>query len=125
MIPGGEIWSNRNCSIFGEAGITMLQYTGLKGKNGVGIYEGDVVALGHEGTDIVKVTPAIGVVEWDDARFRIGRHTDGKFWYTFQKETRWMPIRFYMDYEDEYFPWDEMEVIGNIYENPELIDGQS
>ena len=62
----------------------LMQYTGLKDKNGKEIYEGDVV----------------------------------KFINTFQvEETR--AIEFPRDYG--FITCYEFEIIGNIYENPELI----
>ena len=67
------------------------QYTGLKDKNGVEIYEGD----------IVKRWGNIYIVIWDKIGFRM----------------KWTK-------EDSVnrFPDELCEVIGNIYENPELLN---
>lgn len=72
--------------------VIFMQYTGLKDKNGVEIYEGDL--LGHQSRNM-KVTGVKGVheVEWDGNTARFG-----------------LPQ-----------PLAEFEVIGNIYENPELL----
>ena len=70
----------------------LLQYTGLKDKNGVEIYEGDVVACGYWQDDYKKVEK--NVVVFEDGHFQNAN--------TFDALT-------------------EIEIIGNIYENKELI----
>lgn len=83
--------------------IHLLQYTGLKDKNGKDIYEGNVV---KRYCDIEKKTYR-GVVKYEDAGFII--ETIGKHEYAFY------------DYMGSKFSWDELEIIGNIYENHELL----
>lgn len=76
--------------------LTLMQYTGLKDKDGTDIYEGDVVR-----------TPAgVSEVFW---------FVDG--WAMKQVKTRegYMPLGWHGQFE--------REVIGNIYENPELLPG--
>lgn len=69
-----------------------LQYTGLKDKNGKKIFEGDIAIFGSD--------PAEQII-FKDGAFRWG----GDFDYILQ-------------ICEEY----NIEVIGNIYENPELLD---
>ena len=89
-----EDWAN-NC-ITGYEGI-LMQYTGLKDKNGKEIYEGDVVSDGK-----IK-----SKVFWGKYSLRLYHINTVK---TSHPGSEWMPFRFEGDYE----------VIGNIYENPEL-----
>jgi len=72
----------------------IMQYTGLKDKNNKEIYEGDIFHIGSK-----KI---LYVVEWIDCGLK-GRQIKNKSWIG-------------LDY------WkDDIEVIGNIYENPELL----
>ena len=77
--------------------IELMQYTGLKDKNNKEIYEGDIFHIGSK-----KI---LSVVEWIDCGLK-GRQIKNKSWIG-------------LDY------WkDDIEVIGNIYENPELMEDE-
>ena len=78
-----------------------MQYTGLKAKNGTEIYEGDVILAGHYKWKCKVV--------WDEkcARF-IGITND--------KDVKIV----YVDMVDKN-DISAVEVVGNIYENPELL----
>lgn len=82
----------------------LMQSTGLKDKNGVEIYEGDIVRFSDCDGD-VYVTPVV----WDKNYACFGVSFSGKY-----------PTSF--DYLEEFYtdPKD-IEVVGNIYENPELL----
>jgi uncharacterized phage protein (TIGR01671 family) len=83
---------------------TLMQFTGLLDKNGKEVYEGDVVnVFGKYSNDQTCV------VEYQECEMCFGFTTqDGS--YMIMDEI----------YNDERFG---IEVIGNIYENPELLKG--
>ena len=96
---------------------TVGQYTGLKDKYGVEIYEGDVLrteGLMHIGGRLVQSID-ISEVVWseDSCGFSIVEQKA----FIKGKEKQQMG-NFYMMPDSE-----ECEVIGNIYDNPELIGG--
>lgn len=75
--------------------LELMQYTGLKDKNGVEIFEGDIV--------ILCWSDEVGESHWGKVIIK------NPFEYTPE--------------EARYFIYsDEIEVIGNIYENPELLE---
>lgn len=79
---------------------TVGQYTGLTDKNGVMIFEGDILEHHVQGDILVNR----GVVEWDDC--------DGRW----AHQLNTMSPSFCMCNSSA------IEVIGNIYDNPELMD---
>lgn len=76
----------------------LMQYTGVKDKNGREIYEGDIVEYKNE----------YHVIEWDDCKFM------AKGFYCSSQDT---PDDFFSE-----FAYTNCKVIGNIYENSELLE---
>ena len=79
----------------------LMQYTGLKDKNGKEIYEGDIIKIYAEGLG----GEAIGKIVYDeyDLAFVLRNEVEELsecLWYAEQ----------------------QIEVIGNIYDNPELLE---
>lgn len=92
----GEKWDYR------KPNQDLMQFTGLKDKNGKEIYEGDIVKFidTEFGGEAFLATNAEGIVSYKDGCFGI----DIKDYHLL------LPLR-------------KIEVIGNIYENPELLKG--
>lgn len=80
--------------------IILMQYTGLKDKNGKEIYDGDIVKATSTGNQI-------GIIEMENGCWNANyeKGTGNIIWP--------LALRLHLD-----------EVIGNIYENPELLEAK-
>lgn len=78
--------------------ITLMQSTGLLDKNGVEIFDGDIV-------------------QWSDTIYTV-------FYDNTEAAYRLRPCdeRWSVDYISNYTNGNSLEVIGNIHENPELVN---
>lgn len=112
MIPSSALAFEEYGTIEDQLGsvVNLMQYTGLKDKNNVDIYEGDVLRTN------------------DTAAYDSMNKIFKVFWFeencSFYGQANWTPKneRDTRKYVIEMLPnLCEVEVIGNIYENPELI----
>ena len=84
---------------------TVGQYTGLHDKNGKEIYEGDIIKCKkYIGGNFVDYCIEKGFVEFKDGEFGLHR-----------KQGYYQSLRKFIEYDYE------LEVISNIYDNPELL----
>ena len=106
----GDIWINENKQMplnvfsgWASKDFKLMQYTGLKDKNGISIYEGDV------------------------CRCYGGVQAFGQYEYSGIYEVKYTGNSFDMVKNNCGYGWglsgviDIIEIIGNIYENPELL----
>ncbi len=98
----------------------VVWFTGLKDNNGKEIYEGDIVrfielerkegstmkqALGKDWVKAYNEQIHLGEIKWNE------------------KEARFYPAgKGFYDEMGRLFSWKELKVIGNIYENPKLLE---
>ena len=105
---------------------TVTEFTGVR-VSGVSVYEGDIVRFNNQ----------VGKVVFEKGAFGIG-FEDNIDWHKIEKEN---PILTFVGmgpmtvcYNDHFISffeiytmfdsYDEVEVIGNIYDNPELLRGE-
>lgn len=98
----------------------IMQYTGLKDENGVEVYEGDILHCWGEDDSYIDdndneiFNKQIGVVKWGNSEypaFDIYTKAHGQYIDSLSDD--------YNSFADGYYHY---EVIGNIYENPELLN---
>lgn len=87
--------------------IDLMEYTGLKDKNGKEIYEGDICRWRDLETFNDEILEDIFVVVWNDEKLAwYTQNEDGNFGYDLY------------EYTDDR----DLGVIGNIYENIDLLE---
>lgn len=104
---------------------TVGQYTGLTDKNGVNIFEGDIVDLFGMKGKVVQECGAFGIgfmktIDYDLLESKIPFNNSANFCFNDNFISFW---EVFWNYEQDDNPLYEVEVIGNIYDNPELMKG--
>ena len=105
---GNDMWNSMNGRYYGDIRYeTVGQYIGLKDKNGKEIYEGDVVRIRSQ-YETDEPVDSVAIVCFRDGAFRCSFHD---------------MLLGEKVCSGSSGNWN-MEVIGNIYENPELAEAQ-
>lgn len=89
--------------------VTLCQYTGLADKNGKKIWENDILKCKkYIGGNFVDYCIEVGYVEMKHGAFGLHRIKNDAYYRPFK------------DWLEDY----EYEVVGNIFDNPELLEAE-
>ena len=87
-------------------GVDLLEFTGLNDRNGTEIYEGDIIKTEYN---------ELGLVRFEKGIFDVNR-------IIMLKDRRDWKTLMYVDWPSAFF--NDCEVLGNRFENPELLAGE-
>jgi uncharacterized phage protein (TIGR01671 family) len=104
--------------------LEVMQFIGRHDTKGKEIYEADIIKWNiplAEDVNAVRNDYIHGLVMWDieECKFMVLQLTKGKLIYKKGEYTSEDDIEFY-SLDGAEFNWDDIEVIGNLYENPDL-----
>jgi len=109
-----------------EPEFELMQYTGLKDKNGIEIYEGDICRIDTKGAfppygnpDSEELTDiAILAVEWWNGQFVFNA---ARYEYLDNNGDDYINFGWWVRSNDNKPQLKQIKIIGNIYENAELL----
>lgn len=107
---GSVIFNDENGFVADQ--LILMQYTGLKDKNGKEIYEGDILSMSESDVHVVSgsaIETTNRIVAWKE---------EDVSWNIRQMDGEWQSGGYTFCLNNAKKLW---EVIGNIYKNPELL----
>ncbi|CCW05968.1 hypothetical protein EBGED10_26970 [Bacillus sp. GeD10] len=108
----GDLFQNDSLDYKNKDSFEVMQYTGSEDKNGRELYELDITKDKFGNLDVICWINSLGAY----ATVPINLYVEGNYEYTVVDE-------FGTDcFFKNNVPGDFLEVIGNIYENPELLE---
>lgn len=110
-----DLWLNNESESYCPIEVELMQFTGLKDRNGKEIYEGDIVKTTSE---LMTNYGQDRTGKYKTEYFSIEYDTENAKWKERRLADNWLaPLGISQDIISKY-----SEVIGNIYENPELLE---
>lgn len=98
--------------------VELMQYTGLKDRNGKEIYEGDIIQFEDMGEEGYEYKEGYDFINRAIVTFENGRFTLDEF-----MDTNSGVVEELADHEETYSVIQHSEVIGNRWDNPDLLEG--
>ena len=90
----------------------LMQFTGLKDKNGKEIYEGDIIHNDNGSPLIGKDDKCLYLVKWQEGEYENNEWLYKRPGFEFNKIGKGQHI---------IFNQSQIEIVGNVFENPELL----
>lgn len=114
-----EITLTDSLNYFDNRPFEIMQCTGLKDKNGKLIYEGDILDLYVSSKKLYRYQ-----VKYEIGSFMLVSQDEIFDFKNVWNDNVYPLSQLYFEYQNEENCIDQCEVVGNIYENPELLENE-
>lgn len=108
--------------------VSVLQHIGTEDKNKKKTFEGDIVRWkkfeeDYSPENIIKNEYITGVVVWseEECHFEVEQITEGMNTSKFEDFISENYTKFYDEEGQQMFDWNDLEIIGNRFDNPDLL----